>query len=191
MGRHPRRFIPRLEAFDPRVLPSVTVSYSPTDGLLSIQGDDSADAITITDTGKADAGSVTVFDHGAPVYISEGPVTRIQVFTFGGDDTVDYWLSSDLLTNRTVTTDLGDGNDAFTAHLNGQNVGAGSDFVIQAVGVAGKDKLTLDATGVNVGAGAHLTVDFQGGRGHDGVVLNYSPGVVDPTAVISLTAEQK
>jgi hypothetical protein len=191
MAQLHRRFVPRLEALDARALPSVTVSYSALDGLLTVRGDTSNDVITITDTGKDGQGSVTVFDHGSPVYFSDLPVTRIEVFAGGGADTVDYWLSSDLTTHRTVTVDLGAGNDSFTAHLDGQNLADGTGLVLQALGRGGKDTLTLDAQEVNLGAGAHLTVDFKGGPGKDTIAFNYSPGLVDPSAVVSLTADQR
>jgi hypothetical protein len=191
MARQPRRFVPRLEAFDERTLPSVTVSYSPMDGLLLVQGDNTNDVITITDTGKGEAGSVTVFDHNTPVYFSEGPVTRIQVLTYGGDDTVDYWLSSDLTTNRTVWVDLGARNDAFTAHLDRQNLAAGNNLVVQAFGRGGKDRLGLDARQVNLGDHTCLMVDFQGGRGRDAVAFNYAPDWCDPTAEVNLTSDQR
>ncbi|MBO0699808.1 MAG: hypothetical protein J2P46_15530, partial [Zavarzinella sp.] len=171
MAQQHRRFVPRLEAFDERALPSVTVSYSATDGVLTVRGDDSNDLITITDTGKDTAGSITVFDHGNPVFFSDQPVTRIEVFAGGGADTVDYWQSSDMTTNRTLAVDLGAGNDTFTAHLDGQNIADGSGLEIQALGRKGKDTLTLDANGVNLGAGAHLTVNFRGGPGKDAIAF--------------------
>jgi hypothetical protein len=190
MVRPIRRFVPRLEALDERTLPSVTVSYSPMDGSLLVQGGSRSDVISITDTGKAEPGSVIVFDHGTAVYFSEGPVSRIQVLTYGGNDTVDYWLSSDLTTDRTVWVDLGARNDAFTVHMDRQNLGAGGGLVVQAFGRGGKDRLTLDARQVNLGDHARLTVDFQGGRGRDTVAFNYQPASVDPTAEVTLTSDQ-
>ncbi|HKB02135.1 MAG TPA: hypothetical protein VKD90_07945 [Gemmataceae bacterium] len=190
MAQQPRRFVPRLEALDERTLPSVTVFYSPTDGLLLVRGDRASDVITITDTGKSDFGSVTVFDHGTAVYFSEGPVTRIQVLTYGGNDTVDYWLTSDLASNRSVWVDLGRRNDAFTVHMDRQNLAAGYGLMVQAFGGGGKDRLILDAQQVNIGPACSLTVDFQGGKGRDTVAFNYHPASVDPTAVVNLTSDQ-
>jgi hypothetical protein len=184
-----RRFVPRLEAFDERILPTVQVLPLTADGTLTILGDDADNVITISDTGKDPASLIVEAD--GQFYFVDGFVTRVQVFTNGGDDTVEYRLSSDLATNRTVAIDLGLGNDSFTANLDNQTLSTGTDFLIQAVGGGGKDTLTLNAVGVNLGAGTHLTVDFQGGRGHDGVTFNYSPNVVDPTAVVWLTADQR
>ena len=188
MARQNRRFVPHLEAFDERVLPSVSVTYSP-DGVLFIQGTAAADVIAVTDTGAGDAGSVTVFDHGVSVYVATGPVTQIMVNTGGGADTVDYRLTSDLATKRQVTVDLGAGNDVFAAHLDGHTLGA--NLLMQALGRRGSDRLTLDAQHVNVGAGTWLTVNFQGGAGSDQVKFNYLPDFVDPTAVVKLTADQR
>jgi hypothetical protein len=189
MSRQTRRFVPRLEAFGERALPSVTITEFP-DGTLQILGDDTTNVISIQDTGKPGAGSIVVQADGQ-FYVSQGNVTRIQVFSYGGDDTVDYWLQSDLTSNRTVQVDLGLGNDAFTAHLTDQNLTAGTDFLVQAVGGGGKDQLRLDAAGVNIGAGAFFTVDYQGGRGHDGVMFNYAPASVGLGATVSLTSDQK
>ncbi|HKB03067.1 MAG TPA: hypothetical protein VKD90_12655 [Gemmataceae bacterium] len=189
MARQNRRFVPRLHAFDERVLPSVSVSYSPSDGVLLIQGTAADDVIAITDTGKGDPGSVTVFDHGTAVFTSEGPVGQIMVVTGNGADTVDYRLTSDLATNRQITVDLGAGNDKFAAHLDGQTLGA--NFLMQALGRRGSDRLTLDAQHVSVGAGTWLTVNFQGGAGSDAVKFNYLPDFVDPTGVVKFTADQR
>jgi hypothetical protein len=189
MGRQLRRFVPRLEAFDDRTLPSVTVLPLTADGTLTILGDDAANVITISDTGK-DPASVIVEADGQFHFV-DGLVTRVQVFTYGGDDTVVYQLSSDLTSHRTVQVDLGLGNDSFTANLDNQTLGAGTDFLVQVVGGGGKDTLTLNAAGVNVGAGAHLTADYQGGRGHDGVTFNYAPASVGDGAAAWLTADQR
>jgi hypothetical protein len=188
MARQTRRFVPRLEAFDERALPSVTITEFP-DGTLQILGDDTANVIGIKDSGKLGAGSIVVQADGQ-FYVSQGNVTRIVVYGYGGDDTVDYWLQSDLTSNRTVQVDLGAGNDAFTAHLDGQNFAAGTDFLVQALGGGGKDTLRMDAVGVNIGA-AYFTVDFEGGHGKDGVLFNYSPASLDPAAVVNLTSDQR
>jgi hypothetical protein len=189
MARQPRRFAPRLEAFDERVLPSVTVTYTPTDGVLFIKGTAGADVIDITDTGKGDPGSVTVLDHGAPVFSSTGLVTQIMVVTDGGSDIVSYWLTSDLTTSRRVTADLGAGNDSYYAQLDGHTLSA--NLNMQALGRGGRDHLELDARHVTVGAGAWLTVDLRGGMGSDSVTVNYSPTFVDPTGVVKVTSDQR
>lgn len=189
MARQIRRFVPRLEALCERALMSVSITEFP-DGTLQIVGDDTANVISISDTGKSLPGSVTVEADGQ-IYFSQGPITRISVFGNGGNDSVEYTLSSDLTVNRTVSVDLGAGNDSFTATLDGQNLGSGTDYVIQALGGGGKDTMRLDATGVNIADHAHLLVDFEGGKGKDGVMFNYAPASVDPTASVLLTSDQK
>lgn len=188
MARQPGRFVPRLEAFDERVLPSVTVTCSPT-GILTVKGGAAADVISIRDTGNSDPGSVTVFDHGTQVFASTVPITQIVVMSGRGNDTVDYWLTSGLTSKRQVTADLGAGNDSYAAHLDGQSLAA--NLMMQAVGGAGKDHLELDAGHVTVGAKSWLTVDLRGGTGSDAVAFNYSPDFVDPTAVVKFTSDQK
>jgi hypothetical protein len=189
MSRQTRRFVPRLEAFGERTLPSVTISEF-SDGTLQILGDAAANHITIQDTGKDEAGSVTVEADGQ-LYVSRGVVTRIKVLTYGGADTVDYWLVSDLTTNHTVSVDLGMRNDTFTAHLDGQNLAAGASLNIQAFGRGGADRLDLEARGVTIGAGSHLAVDLQGGHGKDAVVMNCNPAFCDPTGLITLATDEK
>jgi hypothetical protein len=189
MARQPRRFVPRLEAFDERVLPAVTVLPLTADGTLTILGDDADDVITVSDTGKNPASLIVEAD--GQFYFVDGFVTRVQVFTAGGDDTVVYRLSSDLASHRTVRVDLGAGDDSFSADVGGQNFAAGTDFLVQALGGRGKDRLTLKAGGVDLGARTHFTVDFQGGGGKDAIAFNYAPALIDPTALVSLTADQK
>src|SRR5262249_57164321 len=82
MAKPIRRFVPRLETFDERVLPSVTTNYTATDGVLVVKGDAANDVIAITDTGKGDAGAVTVFEHGVSVFTSTELVSQILVFTY-------------------------------------------------------------------------------------------------------------
>jgi hypothetical protein len=189
MARQSRRFVPRLEAFDERTLPSVTVQPLTADGTLTILGDDTANVITISDTGKNPASLIIVGD--GEFFFVDGFVSRIQVFTFGGDDVVEYQLASDLASHRTVSVDLGLGNDSFTANLDGQSFAAGTDFLVQVLGGGGKDNITLNAVGVNIGAGAHFTIDFHGGRGRDGITFNYTPASVGDLAVVILNADQK
>src|SRR5262249_27216829 len=97
--------------------------------------------------------------------------------------------TGNLTTKRAVTTDLGAGNDSFTATLDGQTLSA--NLRIAALGRAGRDTLTLNAKNVTVGPATWLTVDLRGGMGSDAVKFNYSPNRVDATAVVSLTADQK
>jgi hypothetical protein len=187
MARTSARFIPRLEAFDERSLPSV--AFTEGAGTLLIVGDNTPNQITILDDGTGLAGAVIVQADGE-TYISREPVTNIVVETKGGTDTVDYWLQGTLLTDRLVSVDLGRRADTFTAHLNDQTVDGGVRLVIGAFGRGGADRLTLDAVGINVGALGHFGADFQGGAGKDVVTFNYVPGLVDGTVSL-MTDEQQ
>ena len=99
MARRSLRFIPRLESFDDRALPSVT--FSEAGGMLLIPGDDAANTITIQDDGTANVGSIRVVGDGQE-YVSRFLVTNILIVTNGGEDVVDYTSTGDMVTDRTV-----------------------------------------------------------------------------------------
>jgi hypothetical protein len=186
MPRATARFVPRLEAFDDRSLPSVTITESA--GTLLIVGNAAPDQVTILDDGTGLPGSVVVQADGQ-TYVSREPVRNILVETRGGADTVDYWLGGTLVANRTVSVDLGRRADTFTAHVDGLTVPAGVELVIGAFGRGGADRLHLDAVGVNVGAGGLLAADFQGGAGKDAITFNFVPGQVDGS--VSLLTDER
>src|SRR5262249_35913296 len=142
MARNSRRFIPRLEAFDERSLPSVTVTEF--SGALFITGDDAANTIVILDDGM---GKVQVTGDGQSFPLFTG-ITSITIQTFGGSDTVDYTLTGDLVGRQTVVADLGARADTFTAHVSDRTVTENSQLIIQAFGDGGGDQLTLDRKSV-------------------------------------------
>src|SRR5262245_30739188 len=188
MHANAHRFAPRLQRFDDRCLPSVTAIQS--GDTLQIQGDDLANVITISDNVVIDA--VTgekgvVVSSGTQSWTFGSSVARIQVFTFGGDDTVNYSATGDLTAGRTVTANLGTRNDTFNANLDGLSVGIGVDMLIQAIGDGGMDKFNVSAQGASVGALASLFIDLQGGKGKDAFTTNYATVTVDPTGLFSHT----
>jgi len=192
MARDSLRFIPRLEAFDTRVLPAVTIAevLDPASSTytLRIVGDEGPNQISIFDDGTGFAGAVLVQADGV-LYISENPIRNIEVNTLAGMDTVDYWLVADLTSSRTVTADLGTKIDTFTAHLDNRNISADTDLTIRAIGQGGNDRFNLEAQDVFVGASAELTIDFQGGHGREFFNLNDSVSV-DPTGLYTLTTSR-
>jgi len=183
MARRSRRFIPRLESFDERSLPSVTVSGS----ALFIDGDDSANTVVVMDDG---AGNVHVTMDGQDFPVFTG-ITSITIQTFGGSDTVDYWLTGDLAGRRTVVADLGARVDTFTAHVSDRTVAPDSTLIIQAFGDGGGDQLTLDAERINVGANATFQVDLVGGKAKDTLTANYVRGSIDVTATVAINLQQR
>ena len=183
MARRSRRFIPRLESFDERSLPSVTIIEA--GGLLQITGDQHENSITILDDGTANPGNVTVFADGQEFH-SAGAVTNIVIQTLGGKDSVDYTLAPGVIADsRTFVVDLGRRPDTFAAHIDGVTVQAGQLLLVQAFGGTGVDTFTVDANGVNVELNGRLQVDLVGGKGTDVFNVNSNPGVIDGTFLIN------
>jgi hypothetical protein len=188
MARTHRRFIPRLESFDERSLPSVTIIESGGD--LQLIGDDAGNSITIQDDGTANPGNVIVVADGV-TYQSTGAIDFIVIQTGRGVDIVDYTMTGVLVGSRTVIADLGARADTFTAHVSGATVGPDSRFIIQAFGDGGGDHLTVDADTVNVGANALFEVDLVGGKAKDTLTANYVPGIIDPTANVTINLQDR
>ena len=173
MSRHRNRFVPRLQAFDGRSLPSVTAVMLPGSSILMITGNADANSITIQDSGQF--GGVTVVGDGQ-TFVFEQTVRAIVVDTGDGNDTVSYNLLGTLAASRNIVLELGRGADTFTANLTGQTLAAGANLDISAYGRGGADTLALNARGVNTGAGSILNVYFEGGAGKDRITLDYTPG---------------
>ena len=173
MSRTGNRFVPRLQAFDDRSMPSVTAVMIPNSGILTITGDAAANSITIQDGGQS--GGVTVVGDGQTYQFNE-TVRAIVVDTGDGNDVVSYNLLGTLVASRNIVLELGKGADTFTANLTGQTLAAGANLDISAYGRAGADTLLLNARGVNTGAGSILNVYFEGGAGKDRITLDYTPG---------------
>jgi hypothetical protein len=183
-----RRFTPRLERFDDRCLPSVSAIQS--GDTVQILGDDTSNLITITDNVVIDplTGEKGVVVNGdGQTWTFGSSVARIQVFAFGGDDTVNYSATGDLTAGRTVTADLGARNDTFNADLNGLNVSSDVDMLLQVLGQGGADKFTVTAQGASVGALASLWIDLHGGKGKEAFTTDYATVTVDPTGLFTHT----
>jgi hypothetical protein len=188
MARNCRLFIPRLESFDERSLPSVTIIESGGD--LQILGDDTGNNIVIRDDGTANPGNVIVVADGQ-TYQTVGAVDFIVIQTGRGVDNVDYTMTGALTGNRTVIADLGARADTFTANVSGSTVAPDGKFIIQAFGDGGGDHITVEADTVNVGANALFEVDLVGGKAKDMLTANFVPGDVDPTATVTINVQQK
>jgi hypothetical protein len=178
MAKHTRRFIPRLEAFDERCLPSVTAVQS--GDTLQILGDSKANVITIQDNVVIDSvtGEKGVIVTGdSQTWTFGSSVARIQVFTYGGSDTVNYNASGNRDLLRTVSIDMGANADTFNGNLDGLNVGAGVQMNVQVLGDGGGDHLNASAQNASVGASATLLIDLEGQKGKDFFSTNYSVAV--------------
>src|SRR5262249_2811558 len=193
MARDSRRFLPALEAFDDRVLPSVTFAevFDPATSTytLRIAGDDGPNQISISDDGTGFAGAVVVQGDGQ-LYFSQNPISNIEVVTAGGEDTVDYWLVRGLSFSPTPTADLGTKIDTFSAHLNDRTINADTKLAITVFGQGGNDHFNLDAQNVTVGARAELAIDLEGGHGREFFTLNDSVTVNPDGGKFSLTTSR-
>ena len=172
MSRTRNRFVPRLQAFDDRIVPAVTAEVLEGTSILMISGDIAANTITIQDGGQL--GGLVVQGDGQTFSFSE-EVHAIIVNTGDDNDTVTYNLTAPLTTTRSIVVDLGKGNDFFTANLPGQTLQAWANLDISAYGQGGKDTLVLNANNVSTQMGSILNVYFEGGAGKDTIHLNYTP----------------
>jgi Ca2+-binding RTX toxin-like protein len=179
---------------------------------LVITGTGQGDVIRIADDGTARPGNVTVTRADGTTYTSQNAVTQIEVLGKGGNDQVTYTLTGDLTTSRAVLTDLGAGNDGFTATLGGA-VNNASGLTVEAFGDAGadtlavhqsgavargtffpyldggagNDTLTYDSTGA-VNAGASVSPGLSGGAGNDTISSTYA-GVIAGNYIYNLAID--
>lgn len=181
MSRTVRRFVPRLQAFDERCLPSVSAVIVPGSQILQITGDAGANTITITDNGTPNG---VVVQGDGQTFTFTDPIAAIIVDAQGGDDVVTYNVAAPLTSSRNIDVNLGTGNDSFTANMDNQGLAQNISLDISAYGQGGKDALTLNAQNFNTDSGSILNIDFVGGPGKNNVKFNYSPGLVDLGTVI-------
>jgi len=167
----------RLERLDDRALPSVT--FVEANGTLCVRGDQQANTIVISDDGSTNAGNIVVQADGQ-TYTSQTAITTIRVYGRGGNDSVEYDLNFDLMGTRMVRAYLGNGNDSFLAHVQG-NIEDPAALTICAWGNNGEDQLSFEGVNANVGLGGSLAVHFDGGNGKDDLSVDFS-GVVDGDA---------
>lgn len=180
MARPRNRFVPRLEAFDDRCLPSVSAFMVGT-GILQIVGDAAANTVEIRDSGAA--GGITVIGDGVTSQFSV-PISAIIVDTGDGNDIVSYNLLGPLSGLRSIVVELGRGNDSFTGNLTGQTLTQGANLDLSVYGRGGKDTLVLNARDVSTEQGSILNVYYAGGAGKDTVTFDYSAGPVALGTVI-------
>jgi hypothetical protein len=87
--------------------------------------------------------------------------------------------------------DLGLGADTFTANLDAQISGAGTNVGISATGGHGSDTFVLNAASMTtVAPDARLSVDFSGDAGHDGITFNFDPSLL-VNGNVTLTKDQR
>jgi hypothetical protein len=167
-----KSFSPRLESLEDRNLLSCFVAWStPT---LTVLGDNGSNQVAITDNGTAGPGSIKVQCDGNTQVIPV-PITAIRVSTQGGNDAVQYTLTSGLLpgVSRSVSVDLGAGSNTFHSYFGG-DLGAKSNLQLNIYGGADNDFLLATALkGFRINPGAMLYVHMDGGAGSDYIRMDY------------------
>lgn len=161
------RFTPSLEALSDRVVPSCT--WSTEGGVLTIEGDQKANEIVITDDGT----DLIITCDGDNVDVAED-VTSIVIKTGSGNDTVTYDVTSDgtAVVDYSLEVKLGNGWDTFDGSVTG-DLATGSALDLDVKGCNGKDSLNFDVDG-GVAADSTLTVFLGGGNGKDVVTGDYT-----------------
>jgi hypothetical protein len=133
-----------LEGLEDRWCPSVTASV--TGGhILTLTGDNSANDIRINDDGSD---GLTLRVNGGPTQTFSG-IDTLNISAGNGNDGVFYTVRGDLVQNRAVNVNLGDGNSRFDFRTT-----PGSGVIGQGI-----DPLRLD-------------VNVHGGKGNDWVSGN-------------------
>jgi Ca2+-binding RTX toxin-like protein len=190
----PRRFLPVLEPLGERILPSVTASFAPGVGVLSIFGDSLDNNIVVSRDAAGhilvNGGAVSV-NGGAPTVAN---TTLIQVFGQAGNDQISLDEANGALPaanlfggagNDTLTGGSGndmlfgqDGNDTLLGKGGNDLLfgGAGNDVLTggtgddQVFGQAGNDRMIWnpgDGTDLNEGGDGIDTVEVNGGNGSE------------------------
>jgi hypothetical protein len=187
---------------DNRVVPAVVLTS------LDLDGDGTADDVRIVGDGQNS--KIALLDNGAGAVLiaidangdgdsadagdTQGAVHQfsnnsfvLQVDLGGGNDSVDYHMSTDASgMARTLGINLGAGNDTFNFTTDGHAILANSRLSIDVAGGAGNDQVTttfgvVDASAVaanaDLGAGNDVqTLKFGGIDQHAAVTLNSNLG---------------
>jgi Ca2+-binding RTX toxin-like protein len=166
------RFVPTLEHLDERILPTVTASFSPGAGILSVIGDAHDNNIVVS---RDAAGTILV--NGGAIAIQGGAATvantaLIQVFGQAGNDNISLDETNGILPAANLFG--GDGNDTLTGGsgndmLFGQ---AGNDILL---GKGGNDML-FGGDGNDVLTGGAGNDQIFGGAGNDRMIWNPGDG---------------
>jgi Ca2+-binding RTX toxin-like protein len=185
------RFVPGLEPLGERILPSVTATFTPGTGVLTVIGDNNSNRIVISrdvaghilvNSGAvtilggtpsvANTTLVTVFGLGGNDQISldetNGALPAANLFGGDGDDTLIGGSGNDMLFGQAGNdTLLGKGGNDILLGGAGNDVltgGAGNDSVF---GEAGNDRMIWnpgDGTDLNEGGDGIDTVEVNGGN---------------------------
>jgi hypothetical protein len=159
-----RRFSTRLnlEGLEDRAVPATSVTQA--GNVLNIVGDGGTNIVTISDSDN----SIQVTADG--VTQDFVGVQTINVDTFGGTDIVNYNLVDEELNSvRTLSVELGDGNDFFRAQaIDIADIGSGGNLTMDVNGQKGNDLIQFAYTeDFDVRSGGNLSVTANGDKGKD------------------------
>jgi hypothetical protein len=167
--RRVKSFVPRLEAFEDRCLPSCTATAS--GGVLTILGDARVNNVAITDNGTNGPGSIVVQCDGARTSFSN--ITKVVINTKGGADRVEYDIIGNLQVSREIDVNLGAGNDSFHSIWQGA-IQDGVALTLNASGGAGQDFIAVNASAnVNIPTHAEVSLTLDGNLDKDRLFLDY------------------
>jgi Ca2+-binding RTX toxin-like protein len=184
-------FVPALESLDDRILPSVTASFAPGSGILSVFGDNLDNRIVVS---RDAAGEIFVNGGAVPVrgrVPTVANTTLIQVFGRDGNDQITLDESNGALPSANLFGGAGNdiltggsGNDQLFGQAGNDTLlgkggadllfgGDGNDILIggagndQVFGQAGNDRMIWnpgDGTDLNEGGDGNDTVEVNGGN---------------------------
>lgn len=180
-SKRTNRFRPEVQALEERQVLSVTLKFSA--GVLRLEGSSGRDFISLANNGN---GVLTVEATGIAKHDEVG-VTRLEISTKGGNDTVFITQTGNLVRDFTADVRLGDGADVFSMSLL-NDINAFRTMSLRVRGEDGGDRITLapDAD-VDIQVGGRLLANLEGGSGNDRMECLYR-GELDGTLDVDLTS---
>lgn len=162
-------FKPELGVLEGREVPSATVSV--VGGKMEITGDSAANAVVIRDDGGGNV-SATVVTGSTQVTRSASKINQIVVHTLGGDDSINFQLTRNMLTALDLDVDGGSGNDRIAIDL--YRGISGVPLNIDIDGGAGYDSTQVQFGKIN---NAHVKLDASLGQDADSANIVFFDGI--------------
>ena len=168
-ARSSHRPVLGLQTLESRDVPAGNVFANLTNGLLSLVGDDLANAVTIRVVGTSVTvtGNAGTLVNGLPSNSGIGVVSAVQATLNGGDDSLRIDPTASFLIPGPLSVNLGPGNNVLGLQTAGR-ISLGS---LGAVTDAGNDTIAV-AGGANAGSIITGTASISTGSGADVVVLS-------------------
>lgn len=168
-------FKPAVNVLEGRELPSATISVA--GGKMEITGDNAANAVVIRDDGSGNV-SATVITGSSQASRTASKINQIVIHTQGGDDSVSFQLTKNMLTALDLDIDLGAGNDRAAIDLYRGLSGVPLDISLD--GGAGYDSAQVQFGAIN-NSNVHLNASL--GQGSDTMNVVFFNGVSGTSTV--------